>query len=162
MGVVSVDRGFISAEDNQSPRKKPDSPYPPLYKMSDIYFLEWQRQAAGSRKIKNLRWFLQFHIENEDTLKIISEITNKYSTLKEWPGTDFTIWKNVKEKNQGTDEGKALLRTPNRVGVTYFLLTNQRVLGRRIPDTVNIWKTEEGPNNFWVYMLFHITEYKGV
>ncbi|KAL4754356.1 hypothetical protein BDW72DRAFT_166730 [Aspergillus terricola var. indicus] len=163
-GVMSVERGFISAEDNESPRQGADDPYPDLYKMSDVYFLEWQRQAGGSNNVKKLRYFLRYHIINPDTLAIIKEITNGYTNLKEWPGTEFVIYKRVKGQVQGTDEGKALLRTPNGVGVAYFLLTNKRVLGKRITDTVRIWKTQEGQNDedFWVHMLFHIVEYKGI
>ncbi|KAA8646797.1 uncharacterized protein ATNIH1004_005472 [Aspergillus tanneri] len=163
-GVMSVERGFISAEDNSSPKQEPDDPHPPLYKMSDVYFLEWQRQAGGSNNVKKLRYFLRYHVVNLDTLAIIKEITNGYTTLQEWPGTEFTIYKKVKGQVQGTDEGKALLRTPNGVAVAYFLLTNKRVLGKRIPDTVRIWKTQEGLNEdiTWVHMLFHIVEYKGI
>ncbi|KAK1149032.1 Mitochondrial import inner membrane translocase subunit tim8 [Aspergillus melleus] len=163
-GVMSVERGFISAEDNVNPAPKPGAAHPPLYKLSDVYFAEWQRQAGESKNIKKLRYFLRYHIENEDTLAIISEITNEFTTLEEWPGTEFTIYKRVRGQVQGTDEGKALLRTPNGVGVAYFLLTNKKVLGKRIPDTVRIWKTQEGVEEdiTWVHMLFHIVEYKGV
>ncbi|KAH8430879.1 Mitochondrial import inner membrane translocase subunit tim8 [Aspergillus melleus] len=164
MGTINVERGFISAEGNRSPFQKKNDPYPPLYKMSGVYFLEWQRQATENKNIKKLRYFFRYHIKNEDTLTIIQKITNGFTALTEWPGTEFVIHKKTKGQVQDTDEGKALLRTPNGVGVAYFLLTNKRVLGKRIPDTVRIWKTQEGPNakDFWVHMLFHIVEYKGI
>ncbi|KAL4799250.1 hypothetical protein BDV19DRAFT_385500 [Aspergillus venezuelensis] len=157
-GIMSVDRGFISAEDNESPAHG-GGPRPSLYRMSDVYFLEWQRQAGNSNKIKKLRYFLRFHIENTDTLPIIEQITRNGAPLKEWPGTEYTIYK--KQANgdyDGSDEGKALLRTPNGVGVAHFLLTNKKVLGMRVPESVRLWKSEEG----WKHMLFHIVEYKGI
>ncbi|PLB44468.1 hypothetical protein P170DRAFT_468142 [Aspergillus steynii IBT 23096] len=160
-GVMSVERGFISAEDNDNPRQDVDDPYPPLYRMSDVYFLEWQRQAGQSNKVKKLRYFLRYHIVNPDTLAIIKEITDNYATLKEWPGTEFAIYKRVKGQVEGTDEGKALLRTPNGVAIAHFLLTNKRVMGKRIPDSVRLWKTQDG-QNMWAHMIFHIVEYKGI
>lgn len=165
MGVMSIERGFISAEDNVNPAPKPGTAHPPLYKLSDVYFAEWQRQAGESKNIMKIRYFLRYHVENEDTLAIIiSEITNKFTALQEWPGTEFTIYKRVRGQVQGTDEDKALLRTPNGVGVACFLLPNKKVLGKRIPDTVRIWKTQEGVEEdiTWVHMLFHIVEYKVV
>lgn len=123
---------------------------------------ERAEQAGGSNKVKNIRYFLRYHVEGEDILAMISEITNGYITLTEWPGTEFKIYKQMKGGVESTDEGKALLGSPNGIGVGYSLLTNRKVLGRRIPDTVRVWKTQEGMNEdiCWVHMMFHIVPYK--
>ncbi|KAL4765635.1 uncharacterized protein BDW70DRAFT_156113 [Aspergillus foveolatus] len=107
-GSMSVQRGFVTAEDNESP-KQPGSQYPPLYQLSDVYFLEWMRQANNSPRSKRLKYFLRFHIVNLNTVNIIRGATG--NNVKTWPGDMFDI--------RTTDEGKALLRTPNGVGVAY-------------------------------------------
>jgi hypothetical protein len=106
IGSMSVPKGLISAEDNVNPKQDPADRHLPLFIMSDVYFLEWQRQAANSPRIKRLKYSFRFHIENEATRKAIRETTG--NNVRTWPGDMFDI--------RTTDEGKALFRTPNGVG----------------------------------------------
>lgn len=92
------------------------------YKLSNVYFLQWQKLAAGSNKIKNLKYFIRKNVQNPDTLRIIDEAAG--SVAKEWPGTTFSM---------ESDEGKALLRTANGVGVAYMLIQHKPELGVKVP-----------------------------
>jgi hypothetical protein len=142
---MSVPRGFISAEDNKSPKPNKKAAAPDLYKLSDVYFLEWQKQAGSSRRIKHLKYFLRFHIVNTDTKRIISQATG--NNVKVWPGDMFGI---------ETDEGKALLATPNGIGVAYFLINHKPELGVKTVERVQVWRQEDDPE--WFNMLFYISK----
>ncbi|KAL4933801.1 uncharacterized protein BDV17DRAFT_250544 [Aspergillus undulatus] len=77
---------------------------------------QWQRQASNSKRIRKLRHFLRYHIIDQDTLDIIEEISDESTNVMEWQGTEFAIHRRVKGEAGTTDEGKALLRTPDGVG----------------------------------------------
>ncbi|BCS25712.1 uncharacterized protein APUU_50423S [Aspergillus puulaauensis] len=144
-GCMSIPKGFISAEDNASPQQDKHDPVPELFRLSDVYFLEWQRQAANSRKIRGLKYFLRFHIINKDTRRIIKEATGH--NVKTWPGDMFGI---------ETDEAKALLATPNGIGVAYFLINHKPELGVKTVEKVQVWRNDDDPK--WFNMLFYISQ----
>jgi hypothetical protein len=147
---MSVQAGYISAENNESPVQRKDAPQPAPYKLSDVYFLQWQKLAGGSNKIKNLKYFIRKDVQNRDTLKIIDEATG--NVAKEWPGTTFSM---------ESDEGKALLRTPNGVGLAYMLIQHKPELGVKVPTQVRVFKTTNKSGNVEKHLLFYIGDYKG-
>lgn len=57
----------------------------------------------------------------------------------QWPGLQFDI---------ESDGGKALLATPNSLGVAYLMIDRAAVLGGRLPR-VHIWRTPLGRCMLW-------------
>ncbi|KAJ5984854.1 hypothetical protein N7522_012050 [Penicillium canescens] len=146
---MSVQAGYISAENNESPVQQKNDTQPAPYKLSDVYVLQWQKLAAGSNKIKNLKYFIRKDVQNPDTLRIIDEATG--NVAKEWPGTTFSM---------ESDEGKALLRTPNGVGLAYMLI-HKPELGVKVPTQVRVFKTTNKSGIVEKHLLFYIGDYKG-
>ncbi|KAI3276436.1 hypothetical protein DTO003C3_10180 [Penicillium roqueforti] len=149
-GSMSVEAGYISSEWSENPKQKEGDPYPEPYKLSDVLFLEWQREAEEyGQNIKNLKYFFRVNVVNTHSLRIINEATG--NVIKEWPGTSFDM---------STPEGKAILRTPNGVGVAYFLINHKPELGKRIPTKVTVFKTMDGAKQS-IHLLFYIGVSRG-
>ena len=59
-----------------------------------------------------------------------------------------------------TEEGQAILGTPNGSGVAYFLIDHKPELGVRVPTKVTVFKTigrdENGQPEDWVHFMFSI------
>lgn len=60
-------------------------------------------------------------VENTASQFLIKRaLDNKQGALETWPGMEF---------NMETDEGKAILGSPNGYGIPYFLITHKNQLG---------------------------------
>ena len=92
-------------------------------------------------------------IVNDDTLKLIKmaletyqvpEGQQRYTLLPKWPGLVFEI---------ETEEGKAMLGSPNGVAAGYFLAQHKTQLGgNKYVYQVTVWSDREGDQQmmFWV------------
>ncbi|KAK2762134.1 hypothetical protein FQN54_001141 [Arachnomyces sp. PD_36] len=146
---MSVDAGYISAEDNESPWEASGRTHtPPLSKLSDMYFLFWKMLAKG-KDIRNIKYFFRHHVINSHSKKIALEVTG--GSIPEWPGVSYDM---------STKEGKAILGTPNGSGVAFFLLNHKPELGVRVPTKVTVFKTigrdSDGQPEDWIHFLFSI------
>ena len=96
-------------------------PRPELINWSDMIFLQWEHFAElANCDVRNLRYVFRSRIDNEQTLMVIrraiSAKTNTSSAAQasggslpgKWPGLTFRT---------DTDEGRALLATPNAKGI---------------------------------------------
>ena len=104
----------------------------PLGRWSDLVFLEYENlcktadtRDGGPFDVKGLKAVFRSRIVNADTKNIIFEIAEKkgFDGPPAWPGMEFKM---------DTDEGKALLGTPNGNGVGWLLFSHREQLG---------WKT---------------------
>ncbi|KAL8769218.1 MAG: hypothetical protein Q9209_004719 [Squamulea sp. 1 TL-2023] len=103
---------------------------PPLHRLSD---LSWYTYSQFSPNPVNLRYIGHHFITNRDTLAVIDRLLQAvYGANAQnipWPGLRFDM---------NNDAAKALLATPNGVGIAYLMLDRAVVLGRRHP-VVYIW-----------------------
>jgi hypothetical protein len=131
-----------------SQRYDPPKRAPPLNKLSDVLFINWQSSAKGE-DISNLKYFFRLHIKNDLTKARIKDAAGE--VIPRWPGTSFGM-------NQ--EEGQALLGTPNGLGVAYFLIEHKKQLNVKIPTKVTVFSTpspSEGDEDY-VHLLFYIDD----
>jgi hypothetical protein len=112
-----------------SKQKPPITVLPRLRGWSDIAWLQWVEIAGENAK--NLRYVLRSPVAKTEAQWLINRAFQLSSKeLKTWPGVDFDM---------ATDEGKALLSSPNGAGVAYLLSTHKRHLGRRTISKVTVF-----------------------
>ncbi|KAL8853715.1 MAG: hypothetical protein Q9221_001526 [Calogaya cf. arnoldii] len=103
---------------------------PPLNRLSD---LSWYTYSKYTPNPAGLRYIGHHFISNPDSAVIIDQILRAAYNINTpniaWPGLQASIT---------TDTGKALLATPNGVGVAWLLIDRAGVLGRRLP-VARIW-----------------------
>lgn len=103
---------------------------PPLHRLSDLSWYTYSKLASNPAR---LRYVGHHFISNDDTKAIIDRILQTaYKTNTPnvaWPGFLASV---------NSDEGKALLATPNGVGVAWLMMERAAALGRRRP-VVRIW-----------------------
>ncbi|KAL8938122.1 MAG: hypothetical protein Q9216_004061 [Gyalolechia sp. 2 TL-2023] len=94
---------------------------PPLNRQSDAMWALWKSVTPAP---KNLRYICRNAITNEDTRGVMSDIFRKGPTGQpvRWPGLTFGV---------DTEEGQALLGTPNGLAAAYILMDRGKELGRR-------------------------------
>jgi hypothetical protein len=91
---------------------------PKLQNWSDIAWLQWINNAGD--KVKNLRYVFRSPAFNTDAEWLITRAwgnAGKQLPFETWPGVEFSM---------DTDEGKAILSSPNGAGVAYLLFTHKR------------------------------------
>ncbi|KAB8213322.1 hypothetical protein BDV33DRAFT_210321 [Aspergillus novoparasiticus] len=148
--TISTKAGYISAEDNISPayriaETRKGYPPPTISRLSDVYFLMWKEVAGKSEaELKNIKYFVRHHEDgSRDT-----------SMVEEWPGKSYDM---------STDDGKAILGTPNGAGVARFLMDHKQELGVKAPSKVTLFKTTGHTNadinqpEDWIHFLFEIS-----
>jgi hypothetical protein len=123
--VLNARAGLIVAYHNISPSQsipdRPQSALPELLHCSDVVYCQWLTQNLkldlGPHK---LRYVLCANIVNVYTLAVIEAILDARRLLREtypvWPG--ITI-------DMDSEEGKALLGTPNGSGVAWLLVQHK-------------------------------------
>ncbi|KAL9054269.1 MAG: hypothetical protein Q9206_003609 [Seirophora lacunosa] len=131
----------IIASDTQSPRNRLISDsggriteaeinrrVPPLNRLSDMIWTVWN---LNSRSPNNLRYVGRSNVLGEDVEAIIGRIFDSRGGVRGWPGYTYGI---------DTEEGQALLATPNGIAVAWLLIDRAARLGRRRPK-VTIWSS---------------------
>lgn len=103
--------------------------------------------------MSSLNWFIRYHIANDDTNFIISQVLSKLGkTASAWPGISVPLstGKHASRRLSDllnltrctSDNGKALLGTPNGAGVAFFLGQHTSALdGRYAVTSVVIFTT---------------------
>ncbi|KAL8826158.1 MAG: hypothetical protein Q9170_007510 [Blastenia crenularia] len=100
---------------------------PPLSRLSDMMWTMWKLTCGEKHKNPgDLRWIARNRITNADTVGIMTEIFTRGTTKQpvRFPGLTFGM---------DTEEGLALLGTPNGVTVAWLLLDRTKELGKRMP-----------------------------
>ncbi|KAL9583381.1 MAG: hypothetical protein Q9212_002740 [Teloschistes hypoglaucus] len=103
---------------------------PALSRFSDAAWTIWSLIISPDQ-VNNLRYIGHESVSNPDTLAIMGHIltTTREQNNVPWPGLSFGM---------DSDEGKALLGTPNGLGTAWLLYDRYEQLGRRAPK-VTIW-----------------------
>ncbi|KAL5115490.1 hypothetical protein ACEQ8H_006631 [Pleosporales sp. CAS-2024a] len=122
---------------------------PQLRSLSDVLWGYWARENPN---VKNIRYFFMLGIANELTNQLIAScLQNAKKTLTEWPGLSF---------DTSTDEGHALLASPNGAVFAYFLLQHKAQLGPKTITRVTIIRPENDAYVDWVdaSLVFHVAD----
>jgi hypothetical protein len=148
MQVVNPDNGIIVAYDNLSPTEayraqdRHDFTVPDLKFWSDVAFLQWKLHASEKSELK---YVLRYNVLNSVTNFIIEAVgyANDCEMLP-WPGVSY---------GTNSEEGQALLGTPNGSSVAYMLIQHKHQLGHKTVDKITVFE-----NDFQLMLLFHIVD----
>lgn len=128
----------------------------------------WKEVAGKSEaELKNIKYFVRHHVINGHSLDVALEVASgkplpprekntprDTSMVEEWPGKSYDM---------STDDGKAILGTPNGAGVARFLMDHKLELGVKAPSKVTLFKTTGHTNadtnqpEDWIHFLFEIS-----
>ncbi|KAF2812679.1 uncharacterized protein BDZ99DRAFT_354869, partial [Mytilinidion resinicola] len=99
-------------------------------KLSDVLFLEWQHQAdVQGTDVKNLRYYFQLPVKNTPSQAAIARALEGRPVSK-WPGVTLSM---------DSEEGKALLGTPNGNSLGWFLINHKAQLGLKTVESVTVF-----------------------
>ncbi|KAK5746002.1 hypothetical protein LTR17_001132 [Elasticomyces elasticus] len=146
---------------SKNPLLRPED-IPPLNRLSDVLWFQWKDAVATTHNpnlVSNIKWVMRHHVADETSVKIIDTITKGFrqQSLQGWPGRTYDM-----SAATGSDKGaqerqiaRALLGSPNGVGVAHFLSQHRADLGFKSVSKVQLWGDETGR-----YLLFHIIDIK--
>lgn len=103
------------------------SDFPELQKVSDVVFLQWQ--AVAGNYLPRINCIISYSITNRETPAAISRALGN-SPYAYWPGSTYTM---------DTEEGQALLGTPNGAGVGFMLSRHKAQLGIKTVSSVSVF-----------------------
>ncbi|KAF2131799.1 hypothetical protein P153DRAFT_383888 [Dothidotthia symphoricarpi CBS 119687] len=116
--IAQYRKGIAPAAKDRVPPVE-DYQLPPLAKSSDMMWALWERDILPDSRRK-VQFFISLCVTNEETTKII------YRALREvgqpLSGTPYKF-------EMTTDQGKAVLGSPNAVGFAHFLIQHKGQLG---------------------------------
>lgn len=116
---------------------------------SDIFWGYWNRNNPN---VRNIRYFFMLGISNDVTNQLIARcLQNVGKELQEWPGVTFAT---------STDEGRALLGSPNGAVFAYFLMQHKAQLGHKTITRITVLRLESEDTNDFVdaSLLFHVAD----
>lgn len=122
---------------------------PALRAFSDLLWGYWSKNNPD---IKNVRFFFMMGISNDQTNALIATcLHNRKETLKEWPGVDF---------DTNSDEGHALVGSPNGAAFAYFLMQHKAELGHKTISKVTVFRAETDDDLAFMdpHLVFHVED----
>ncbi|KAF2014147.1 hypothetical protein BU24DRAFT_492854 [Aaosphaeria arxii CBS 175.79] len=122
---------------------------PDLKRSSDILWGQWTLHTKGN--VGNVRYLISNAVTNVDTGPIIQRAIESVnaSPLKKWPGVSFSSM---------SEQGRALLGSPNGIGLGYLLVQHKAQLGNKYVTRIDVFAPDEGANPT---MIFHIDSWTG-
>ncbi|KAK4542065.1 hypothetical protein LTR36_007096 [Oleoguttula mirabilis] len=167
--IMYPSHGILIANNNYSPKymiTKPTShfrggPLVPLAAWSDVQFLKWQHLCTlAGTDVRSLKYIFRSNIVNDVTRNVIFAALAK-SGIKTgpppWPGKKYSM---------DSEEGKALLGTPNGNGVAWILFSHRAQLGWKTIESVQLFDdTMSGSqrkfpaSNSKPSLLFNVVDY---
>ncbi|KAF2125415.1 hypothetical protein P153DRAFT_300080 [Dothidotthia symphoricarpi CBS 119687] len=126
--------------------------YPPLHHWSDIAYLQWLVSDPNpSTSPANIKYIVRCGIQNTATCSILSKIIHRQDrdTFDLWPGMTFDI---------NSEEGQAILGTPNGSGAAYLLAQHREQLRHKTIEKVTLFHAEDQTDTFrWPSLLFWLS-----
>ncbi|KAF1993497.1 hypothetical protein P154DRAFT_70474 [Amniculicola lignicola CBS 123094] len=110
-------------------------------RLSALAYLSWAA-FTGPGGTAHVRFIITWSINNHATMNIIQEINRRQEgrstkdRLPHWPCVVL---------NPASDEGKALLGSPNGVGIAYFLVQHKEQLGKMEVARIHLF-TSDAPD----------------
>ena len=123
----------------------------PLRHWSDVAFLQYLSSFPEPpvRPIP-LNYVFRVQIQNAETSLVLNNIISKHGTFtfEFWPGITFGM---------DTEEGKAILGTPNGCGVAWMLIQHKKAFGEKNIEKVTLFHAAKKDDLFrWPTLLFWI------
>jgi hypothetical protein len=134
---------------NNNRRPADPAKLPKLRAFSGVLWGYWSK---ANPDIKNVRYLFMMGISNDQTNTLIATcLHNKEETLKEWPGIEF---------HTKSDEGHALLGSPNGAAFAYFLMQHKAELGQKTITKVTVFRAETDDDLAFVdpHLVFHVED----
>ncbi|KAK5157423.1 hypothetical protein LTS14_004188 [Recurvomyces mirabilis] len=136
----------------------------PLATQADVMFLEWQHQCAKSgheNAARNLRLFFRGPVQNDVAQGIILQaLRNKGSE------TGAPPWSKRVQFDIDSQDGQAILGSPNGQSVAYFLSQHRQQLGWKVVKSVEVFDNPESTvmnERFWdsqsLCLVFSISDH---
>ncbi|KAH6025740.1 hypothetical protein HBI83_061410 [Parastagonospora nodorum] len=142
-------RASASREWYGNKKEPPQDQLPHLKLLSDILWGYWVRDNPD---VKNIRYFFMLGISNDQTNQIIASCLKRAKKeLKEWPGASF---------DTSTEEGHALLGSPNGAVFAYFLLQHKADIGHKTVAKITVVRPESDADIDFVdaSLVFHVVD----
>ncbi|KAL5404366.1 hypothetical protein PMIN03_009223 [Paraphaeosphaeria minitans] len=121
--------GVIAAQTRLSPAHAAENNWgykphgaelPSLRTSADLLWGLWYRDNPN---LKNIRYFWAQNVQNIETSRIVASVLNMWGKeLTGWPGATFDM---------NSDEGVALLGSPNAISFGYLLVSHKKELGNK-------------------------------
>ncbi|KAI9704496.1 MAG: hypothetical protein M1820_005570 [Bogoriella megaspora] len=141
-----------------------------LVQWSDLIFIQWEHWAEqAKRNARDLRYVFRSRISNDHTLKVIRraiKVNPSTPVSANQPPGDFSAWLNKwpgSTFGTDSDEGKALLATPNVKGIARGMIARPTTYRNKVIDKIQVFMDEPIPSaeeKPAVCMLIHITDKK--
>ncbi|KAF1928401.1 uncharacterized protein M421DRAFT_92650 [Didymella exigua CBS 183.55] len=126
---------------------------PKLRQMSHTARGIWRRVRPDGEGLGNLKYFIVSQVVNAETEHLIADALKTYrlqarqTELSEWPGVTWAV---------ETQEGAAMLGSPNGLAIGYFLSQHKAQLGgNKYVHQVQVYTENEGGDP---YMVFHVKD----
>ncbi|KAF2856443.1 hypothetical protein T440DRAFT_550791 [Plenodomus tracheiphilus IPT5] len=116
----------IRAADLQPP--VPPADFPSLRQSSDVLWALWEKDVSPDQR-GNINFFLTLSIENTATLQVIRRALEQ--TKRQLTQTPAIF-------DMTTEEGRAILGSPNAIAFAYMLIQHKDVFVNRIIDRVEV------------------------
>jgi hypothetical protein len=146
--VINPGDGLLVAYDNLSPleaylaESETEFDVPDLRFWSDVAFLQWKSHASEDSELK---YVLRFNVTNYTTNFVVEAINAaNHGRMLPWPGTDY---------DAASEEGQALLGTPNGSSVAFMLVQHKQQLGHKTVDKITVFEQKRE-----LMLLFHIVD----
>ncbi|CAO2650677.1 Nn.00g019690.m01.CDS01 [Neocucurbitaria sp. VM-36] len=114
----------------------PEDQFPPLKSSSDIIWALWEKLLLPDAHLRdqgNINFFISLSIENAETIQILKRALSQVNSDLTRAGRTFDMI---------TEEGKAILGSPNAIAFAYFLIQHKAELGNKIIDSVHVMECE--------------------
>ncbi|KAF2878033.1 hypothetical protein BDV95DRAFT_600711 [Massariosphaeria phaeospora] len=114
-------------------RKPEENELPELQSSSDLIWF-----AIKDAKLANLGHYMSCLVTNQETRDIMQRaLQSKGVEVGEWPGYSFEMT---------SDEGQALLGSPNGVGLGYLLVQRKKELGNKCVTKATVFRPKDNSN----------------
>ena len=139
------------------PVRPPVSLLPKLCHWSDVAYLKWLHATRDQSPTPVLRLVIRTGVVNDVTEKVVQHVVAKL------PPGDYRRGRHDLEYTfaADSDEGLAILGTPNGVGTAYLLAQHRDGLGHRVVDKIEVSRHANVESRH-LQIMFHITEVEKV
>jgi hypothetical protein len=126
---------------------------PPLQHWSEVAFLQYLSTFAfPPPQPLPLKAVFRVQIQNVETYTLLQKVIEKHGhdTYLEWPGVSFEA---------ESEEGRAILGTPNGSGVAWMLVQHKKQFGGKSVERVNLFYAPKKSDLYrWPSLLFWIRQ----
>ncbi|KAK5122394.1 hypothetical protein LTR85_003978 [Meristemomyces frigidus] len=151
---------LIQIQRNGLAEEHPDITAPPLKQWSDVVFLEYQSECqAQGQPIDRLQYFFRYQTQDPRTEYVVDACLDPAQDRPD-EYDEAPAFGSRRVYTMDTEEGKALLASPNGSGVAWFLIQHRQQLGHKRVRSVSVFREDvrEGVPYAGPTLLFEIED----